>query len=103
MNDIFKQLSDIESVSSSILEQANNRKKELSAAMDQKIADFDQETAKDTAAAIAAQKETLNAQIAKELQTQQAATQNALDKLEHEYEQNHTALAEQILLSMIKE
>ena len=103
MEQVLKRLYEIETAADAIMQKADEQKKQMAKAMEEKTAAFDQKTQEETAETIAQKKEELMEQIQKELDAQHSETERLLAAIEEDYQKNHTQLAKQILQSLIQE
>ena len=101
MEKVVQKLSEIEAAAAAIIDNANNRKRELSAEMEEKTTAFDKQTDAETDAKIEELNKKLKQEMAEELEQLQVKTKSVLNSLTAEYENNHTALATDILNKMI--
>ncbi len=101
MEHVLKRLSEIESAASSVMDSVEEKKKELSLAMEAKIRDFDEAVEKETAHTIEELRTQLLEQISLDLKEQEKQTDMVLQALEKEYEEDHIQLAQTIFQSII--
>lgn len=101
MEQILSKLSEIETVTKSIMDDAARQKQVLSDEMEQRLKAFDEQLDKETEQRI----REIRAGLEKEKDAQLAAlrsnTEQALAQLDAYYEQNHTQLAQKIYQEII--
>lgn len=102
MNEIIDRISEIEAASARIIENANQKKKDFAAVMEQKTKDFDAQIEAETAEKLAALKVSLEKETQEELQTLTAETEKVRSALKGAYQKNHALYAKQILAELIK-
>lgn len=103
MDNVFDQLYKIESTASSILDQANARKKQMAAEQEERIRRLNEDIHSRTQETITQQKELLGRQIQSQLEQERLTIRRQLTQLEQEFAANHTQLAGQLLTELIKE
>ena len=97
MDEIISKLSEIELIANKIMEDGVLRKKEIALIMKEKTSAFDLEIDHKTTKRLEELKEELNAEAEQELNQLRKKNQIILDSLEKEYEENHKALAKDLL------
>ena len=90
MNNIIRQLSQIEADTVQILEQGTARKKELASEYEEKARQFGAALERETADRIAA----LKASMEHQLESQKKAAEDAVRRLESHYESRHRRYAD---------
>lgn len=100
MDAIINQLSHIEGTAVRIMESAEHQKKELAAEMEQRTREYDARLEENTRQQLNSLKEELHAKKDAELSRLKAENTLALQKLEDNYNQNHSIWAKEILHSM---
>lgn len=103
MDNVFDQLSKIESTASSILDQANARKKQMAADQEERIRRLNEDMHKQTEETILHQKELLGKQIQSQLEQERLTIHSQLTQLEQGFAAHHTQLAGQLLAGLVKE
>ncbi|PXV85309.1 hypothetical protein C8E03_11818 [Lachnotalea glycerini] len=103
MEKVVNKLSEIEAAAVTIMESANSRKKEISDSMDVKITEFDKKIDAETSQTLSELTQKLQADTEHELNELKINTQKALDALDEEYNKNHSAIANQIFNTIIRE
>lgn len=89
MNNIIRQLSQIEADTVQILEQGTARKKELASEYEEKARQFDAALERETADRIAALKASMEKSMEHQLESQKKAAEDAVRRLESHYESRH--------------
>lgn len=102
MDIIVQKLSEIESAASSILEAANLEKKDMEQQSQINIKAYDQEIDQQTTETLHHLKETLDAQMEQELAKLAADTENAIQLMQTDYDENHEVLAGEILKKVLE-
>ncbi|MFA9378146.1 MAG: hypothetical protein ACERKZ_15585 [Lachnotalea sp.] len=103
MEKVVNKLSEIEAAAVAIMDSANIKKKELSDKMDITISEFDKEIDAKTARSLTELTKQLQAEKELELSKLKSCTQQTLESLDNDYIKNHSALADQIVTTIIKE
>jgi tRNA uridine 5-carbamoylmethylation protein Kti12 len=103
MEKVVNKLSEIEAAAVAIMENANSRKKEISDKTNQDIAAFDKKIDAETTKSLSELKVKLQTETEQELNKLKTSTQQALEALEDEYNKNHSALADEIFRTIIRE
>ena len=103
MDEIISKLNEIEKKASDIMEQSNNRKKELSEKMDEKTAAWDKELISETEKQLASLREEMNASIREQLTVQKQSAEKELKELQTSYDQNHTAYVNRLFRQLTGE
>lgn len=101
MEEVVNKLSEIEAAAVAIIESANEKKKELSEAMDKKTKQFDEEVNAGTEKTLSELSQKLKLETEQEISLLKENTAKALIDLEQGYQESHTALAKNILKNLI--
>jgi len=101
MDLVIKRLSSIEEASAGIIEAAENEKKALEQQMRERIQAFDEEAEKATQEKLDQIRSSLNEEMQKSLL--QKATEDSIQAIENDYNQNHEKLAAGLIAKMIEE
>lgn len=100
MNHLINQLSDIEQCAVSIMDNANERKKEIAQKMADRTAVFDSQLEADTAQKLDHLRSQMETDMKATLSRQQNTAQKLLDALEDNYKTYHTAYAKELFEAM---
>ena len=103
MDLVIKRLSSIEEASAGIIEAAENEKKALEQQMRERIQAFDEEAEKATQEKLDQIRSSLNEEMIKSLADLQKATEDSIQAIENDYNQNHEKLAAGLIALMIEE
>ncbi|MCI8416324.1 MAG: hypothetical protein HFI33_02280 [Lachnospiraceae bacterium] len=103
MDTVITRLSEIESAAVRISEDAVLQKKEIAEEYEKKTQEFDREIDAQTGEQLEQLRRELKEKAARELEEMRQTTQEVLDGLEKEYDQEHKAIVEQLLKKMIGE
>lgn len=103
MDSVINRLSEIEEAASSIVDEANVRKKAFAKEMEDKTAAFDANLEQETADRIAAIREKMESNMNELLSRQKSESEALLKALEDNYNRHHEAYAEALFQKMIKE
>ncbi|WP_099469788.1 hypothetical protein [Konateibacter massiliensis] len=103
MEKVVNKLSEIEAAAVSIMDEANQKKKELSDKMDLQIAAFDKKVDAETANTLSELTKKLQAETEQDLESIETQMQKALETLDDEYNKNHSALANEIFSTIVRE
>lgn len=102
MDEIVKRLSEIETEAVSIMEDSTFQKKEMEDASRERLKEYDEKAAADTAAELAKLQASLEKRMNEELEKLRADTERALKNIEADYESNHEKLAAQVMQKIIE-
>lgn len=102
MNNIIKQLSQIEDQSVQLLETASAKKKELTKSYEEKTKQFDETLEAETEKKIAALQQEMEASMNLQLEKQQEDANAAVARLERHYETSHKRYMEHLFQRMIE-
>lgn len=102
MDPIIDKITQIETATARILDDAVAQTKAQDQAYEDKVADYDREADKITAEKLDRLKEELSVNRQKELQNLKTSAEQNLANLNHYYETNHEKLAAQIFESIIR-
>ncbi len=94
MEDIINKLAEIEAAASQIMNDVSEQKKQLE--YDQAVQDFDRAIDEETRKKTAGIREGLETQMKEKLASQESEATRTLEEMEKQYEECHTALAEEI-------
>ncbi len=103
MDTVITRLSEIETAAVRISEDAVLQKKEIAEEYEKKTLAFDREIDAQTDERLEKLRRELKEKAARELEEMRQTTQEVLDGLEKEYEQEHKAIVGQLLEKMIGE
>lgn len=101
LQNILSTISNIEDRAKELIVSADDEKISLAKMQNQRIQTFDNEMKQDTLECIAKIQSELRAQMQIELDDQRAKTNEILQSLQDEYDQQHTILAKKIVNTMI--
>lgn len=96
MEDIINKLAEIEAAASQIMNDVSEQKKQLALEYDQAVQDFDRAIDEETRKKTAGIREGLETQMKEKLASQESEATRTLKEMEKQYEECHTALAEEI-------
>ncbi len=102
MESVITKLSEIEVAAERIMDYAQQQKKELEKEMEQRSAEFDVQVEADTAARLESLRQELQGQMEKELADLKVKTEQTLNAMERNYEQNHEQLSDSIFQEIIR-
>ncbi len=97
MNDIITRLSNIEDAASSIVEEANVKKKDIQAEMDSLREEWEQNLEQETQDRILSLQKEMEAATRKKLDDLRMASEKTLALLQASYEENHTRIVQELL------
>ena len=103
MEQIIGKLSEIETTAESIMKDAAQKKKALSAEMERQSKEFDTQLEKQTEEKIQEIRRNLEGEKDKRLSTLREDTQTSLDQLDTYYAKNHERLSREIFEKIIQE
>jgi len=101
MEEVVNRLSQIESISTGIIEDASIQKKALSLENIKRMDAFDAETDAETAKSISELTGQLDRQLSEELSRLRDATDSELERITNLYHSHHTELAQELLKKVI--
>ncbi|HIR93254.1 MAG TPA: hypothetical protein IAB98_07555 [Candidatus Egerieimonas intestinavium] len=102
MESVITKLSEIEIAAERIMDYAQQQKKEMEKEMEQRSAKFDVQVEADTAARLEALRQELQGQMEKELVDLKVKTEQTLNAMERNYQENHERLSEGIFQEIIR-
>lgn len=102
MESVITKLSEIEVAAERIMDYAQQQKKELEKEMEQRSAQFDVQVEADTAARLEVLRKELQSQMEKELADLKVKTEQTLNAMERNYDQNHEQLSDSIFQEIIR-
>ena len=103
MDTVIKQISDIETAASSVMEDANARKKAFAQEMADKTAAFDRELDASTGKKIDDLRARMEIEMNSKLSKQKTDAENMLAQMEKNYEDHHGDYAKKLFQSLIGE
>lgn len=103
MNHIISKISEIEASAASIMDAANERKKEYAREMEEKTALFDKELDEQTQAQLDLLRSNMEAEAKKRLENQRAQADLAIHRMEQNYRDRHEQYVQALFDSMTKE
>ena len=103
MNHIISKISEIEASAASIMDAANERKKEYAREMDEKTAQFDQELDKKTQTQLNQLRNDMEAEARQRLDAQRLDAKRTMRRMEETYQAKHKEYVQTLFDSMTKE
>lgn len=103
MDTVIKKISEIENAASSVMEDANVRKKAFAGEMEEKTAAFDKELDDHTGQKINDLRAKMEIEMNSKLSKQKADAENMLSRMEKNYEDHHAEYAKALFQSLIGE
>lgn len=103
MNHIISKISEIEASAASIMDAANERKKEYAKEMDEKTAQFDKELDEKTQAQLNQLRNDMESEAKQRLETQRLDAQHTMHRMEETYQAKHKQYVQTLFDSMTKE
>lgn len=103
MDTVIEKISEIESAATSIMDEANERKKAFAKEMEERIARFDAKLEAETSKQIEALRASMEVDMNNRLKKQQNDSRRVLDAMEKRYKAYHTQYVEELFQQMIKE
>lgn len=103
MDTVINQISSIESAATSIMDDANIRKKEFAKEIDDKMNAFDSLVDAETAKKLEELKSKMEVEMNEKLSAQQSGAENILKTMEEHYHQSHDLLVKELFQSMVGE
>lgn len=103
MDTVIEKISEIESAASSIMDNANERKKVFAKEMEERTAAFDRQLEAETEKKIEELRAAMEINMKDRLDRQRSDSDKVLAAMEKHYEEHHTQLVEDLFNSMIKE
>lgn len=103
MDKVIKQISEIEAAASSVMDDANSRKKAFTREMEEKTAAFDKETEEETERRIQELRAKMEVKMQEKLEKQKADVEHLLTLMETNYKEHHTEYVKQLFQSLIEE
>lgn len=101
MQEIITKLSKIEESSANVMQEANQKKKQLSLDYESKTKQFDDELAAETKAKVDSESAKLHADIEAKLSLLRKQHAEAIGELQDEYNKNHDRLSQDIFAGII--
>ena len=103
MDTVIEKISEIESAATSIMDNANERKKAFAKDMEERTAAFDAQLEAETNKKIEELRAGMEINMNHRLEKQRSDSQKLLRAMEKRYEDHHTQYAENLFNTMIKE
>ena len=103
MDTVIEKISEIESAATSIMDDANMRKKAFAAEMEERTAAFDAELEAETNKRIEALRASMEIDMKNRLEKQRSDSNRVLKAMEKRYEYHHTQYVEELFHHMLKE
>lgn len=103
MDTVIEKISEIESSATSIMDNANERKKAFAKEMEERTAAFDRQLEAETGKKIEELRAAMEINMKDRLEKQQSDSDKALTAMEKHYEEHHAQFAEDLFNTMIKE
>nr|WP_024837846.1 hypothetical protein [Clostridium sp. 12(A)] len=103
MDKVIEKISDIESAATSIMDNANERKKAFAKEMEDRTAAFDSDLEVKTNKKIEALRNQLEVEMNRQLEKQLSDSKRILTTLETHFEEQHSQYVEDLFQTMIKE
>lgn len=103
MDTVLNKISEIESSATSIMDQANIRKKEYTKEMEERTTTFDAQLEKDTNQKLEDLRNRMEIEMKTQLEQQRADAEATLKLMERNYKQNHEDYAATLFQQMIEE
>lgn len=102
MDKIVAKLAEIEEAAEKIVEHASEEKESLSKEMEKRSEEFDEQIDRDTSAQLEKMNQELRERMERELGRLDAEAEQSITALEKNFSENHSKLAEEILISITK-
>lgn len=102
MEDIISKLAEIETAASHIMDNVSEQKKVLANEYDSAVREFDRSIEENIEAKTAQIRRELEVQMEEKLAAQKAHTEQILQKMEANYNQRHTELAQEIYTRILR-
>ncbi|WP_077612764.1 ATPase [Clostridium sp. Marseille-P2415] len=103
MDTVIEKISEIESAATSIMDNANERKKAFAKEMEERTAAFDAQLEAETNKKIEELRASMEINMNNRLEKQRSDSKKVLETMEKRYEEHHTQYAEDLFHTMIKE
>lgn len=103
MDTVIEKISEIESSATSIMENANERKKAFAREMEERTAAFDAQLEAETNKKIEELRASMEINMNNRLEKQRSDSKKVLETMEKRYEEHHTQYVEDLFQTMIKE
>jgi predicted outer membrane protein len=103
MDKVIEKISDIESAATSIMDNANERKKAFAKKMEENTVAFDSDLEAKTNKKIEALRTQMEVEMNRQLEKQLSDSKRILTTLEKRYEEQHSQYVEDLFQTMIKE
>lgn len=102
MESVITKLSEIEIAAERIMGYAQQQKKELEQEMEERSAQFDAQVAADTGAKLEALRRELRGQLQQQVEQLRKEADQALNRMERTYQENHGRLSDSIFKEIIR-
>lgn len=103
MDTVIEKISEIESAATSIMDDANMRKKAFAKEMEERTAAFDAEIEAETSKQIEALRASMEIDMKNRLEKQRNDSNRVLKAMEERYASHHTQYVEELFYHMLKE
>lgn len=103
MDTVIEKISQIESAATSIMNDANERKKAFAKEIEERTAAFDAQLEAETNKKIEELRASMEINMNDRLEKQRSNSKKVLEAMEKRYEEYHTQYAEELFQTMIKE
>lgn len=103
MDTVIRQLSEIETKSLAVMEEANERMKTYAREMEEKTAEFDRQLDLETESKIKDLRREKEAESNAKRSSQQARAEEILQMMDQNYEENHESYVHKLFQELIKE
>lgn len=103
MDTVIEKISEIESAATSIMNEANERKKAFAKEMEERTAEFDAQLEAETNKRIESLRASMEITMNNRLEKQRNDSKRVLDAMERRYKKNHSQYVEELFYNMTKE
>ncbi len=103
MDTVIEKISEIESAATSIMNDANERKKAFAKEMEERTAEFDAQLEAETNKKIEELRASMEINMNDRLEKQRSDLKKILEAMEKRYEDHHTQYVEKLFNTMLKE
>lgn len=103
MDTVIEKISEIESAATSIMNEANERKKAFAKEMEERTAEFDAQLEAKTNKRIESLRASMEITMNNRLEKQRNDSKRVLDAMERRYKENHSQYVEELFYNMTKE
>lgn len=103
MDTVIEKISEIESAATSIMNEANERKKAFAKEMEERTAEFDAQLEAKTNKRIESLRASMEITMNNRLEKQRNDSKRVLDAMERRYNENHSQYVEELFYNMTKE